>query len=173
MAIMKGKYPIDCGQDEGIASRRLWNDLVLDDAPQSNIFIPHIKKLRALSALLSGLPGQEDREGRATFKARHFWKMLALIGTYASEFDVRELDILDLWQRLKFINDRLYDAYEEIYNHPGKPRELFNIHSSSHQDVVDDMLIWRTILISVLYFTAFDNSTLLESRVREHVVPII
>ncbi|EXF82649.1 hypothetical protein CFIO01_10782 [Colletotrichum fioriniae PJ7] len=40
-------------------------------------------------------------------------------------------------------------------------------------DAIDDVLILRTLLIGVLFFTALDNSKVLESGVWDRVVPII
>ncbi|GAW16893.1 hypothetical protein ANO14919_063390 [Xylariales sp. No.14919] len=43
----------------------------------------------------------------------------------------------------------------------------------SDEDTIRDLLIWRCILMGMLFSTAPDNSTLLSSRVWERVVPII
>ncbi|KAK4160026.1 hypothetical protein QBC43DRAFT_373344 [Cladorrhinum sp. PSN259] len=40
-------------------------------------------------------------------------------------------------------------------------------------EVVDDVLVWKAIMVAMLFYTAPDNSTLLRSGIWEHVVPVI
>lgn len=49
-----------------------------------------------------------------------------------------------------------------------------NRHGQNEKpDIIDDVLIFRSLLIGVLFYTALDNSKVLESGVWDRVVPII
>ncbi len=43
----------------------------------------------------------------------------------------------------------------------------------SHEEIIKDVVIWRCILIALLFWTAPDNSKVLSSGLWEHVIPIM
>ena len=45
--------------------------------------------------------------------------------------------------------------------------------SRGEDDIIDDMLVWRSILLYILVVTAPDSTAFLQSGVRDHVVPMV
>ncbi|KAF3012859.1 hypothetical protein E8E14_010867 [Neopestalotiopsis sp. 37M] len=56
---------------------------------------------------------------------------------------------------------------------PGKGKKDADIPARTAFEVIDDIIIWRTILIGVLFCSAPDNSKMFQSAVWNHIIPLL
>ncbi|KAK3998286.1 hypothetical protein QBC44DRAFT_1586 [Cladorrhinum sp. PSN332] len=54
-----------------------------------------------------------------------------------------------------------------------KNRKNYMKEERTPREVLEDVLVWRSIMVAMLFYTAPDNSDLLRSGIWEHVVPVI
>ena len=131
----------------------------------------HSKTLTALRNLVSEcLPKgyvaektQQHREKTVKNFKRHSKLLQALVGISPSLFSslLNFSHIVFLLQNL----GKLLEAWE-------KPKEEEQLERSD-EEIIKDVLIWRCILIYLLFWTAPDNSKILSSGSWEQVIPII
>ena len=143
------------------------------DAPDNwNIVVNrHSKMLTALRKLVNEcLPSgdmqeicQPHEQERTVGLRRHRDILQALLGYSPSFFSIQ----LNFGQIILFLKslDKLLRTLENA------KEEVPLVRSDS--EVIKDVVIWRCILIYLLFSTAPDNSELLSSGLWEHVIPII
>ncbi|KAK4186489.1 hypothetical protein QBC35DRAFT_501046 [Podospora australis] len=159
--------------------------------------LSHLKRIDELLQCLPGIELVRERVGRAyygesdTERAEPENNVLEdVISDKMDAQDQRHLSILlgtREHNRKPYLLLRLQDVLQSCYETlelesrmdderlPQKSAEEIGagLKSRTHHEVVDDMLIWRAILVVMLFETAQDNSDLLKSSVWSHVVPML
>ncbi|ETS86952.1 hypothetical protein PFICI_00780 [Pestalotiopsis fici W106-1] len=162
---------ISCGIEDGnfkTSNLSSWRYLTLSDTQplheihtaDGTIMQEHLYDLRQLDMFLSRAKYRQEIETSSS---------LFLL----TNDGLRNLDADQILSRLKMIvrqcaaTGHLLQKMEEgkVYNEDTWERDLY--------EIVDDIIIWKTILIGVLFCSAPDNSTIFQSAVWNHVIPLL
>lgn len=77
---------------------------------------------------------------------------------------------LVIFKRLQFVTAQCTSVARGAENQPQPDHPAF---PRSALEIVDDLIIWRTILIGILFCSAPDNSKMYQSAVWNHVIPLL
>lgn len=74
-----------------------------------------------------------------------------------------------IFSRLRSVVSQCYRVAQSLED---RSNEIHNMRRNAFE-VVDDLIIWRTILIGKMFCTAPDNSTMYQSTAWNHVIPLL
>ncbi|KAF4456689.1 hypothetical protein F53441_1245 [Fusarium austroafricanum] len=165
--------------EESLRSNR-WSSLNMSFAIHQAPISRHLEFLQILDCVLESPENSESQQNKTPFLhlRRDIDDLLDMNNDGMYKDEGRSEDLLN---KLKETIQDLYVACQGLYGSEEKyklimkrePTDMQTEAYISGEENVSNILIWRAILLSILFQTAPDNSDALTSGLWEHVIPIL